>query len=931
MKKETHISKARHAAVLTAAMLLCSLAQSMPCTAIPIAEEKAPAAAVQQSAAAAEEEPADDSDPVAEGIIGDSITWQLYANGLLQVTGSGDVALSSCPFGQRAADIKTAVIENTDNKHCITAIGNRMFDGCTNMTAITLPDTVTNIGAFAFRGCESLTEIALPEDLQEIGEQAFRGSGLTSLLLPGCTLVSGAFFDCNSLKTIVMQEGTTVIPPECFRHCDILESVSCPDSLKEIQCGYYGETGAFADCPALKTVSIGKNIESISRNAFRTTGEGLSVEFRDGVTAIPAEAFQGRTELGSVTLPATLLTVGKNAFYGCSNLTGVEFPKSLKEIGEQAFRGTGLTEAILPGCALGYAAFYDCNELKTLAIGEGTESIPSECFRHCDVLESAALPDSLKEIQCGYYGETGAFADCPALKTVSIGKNIESISRYAFRTTGEGLSVEFREGVTAIPAEAFQGRTELSSVTLPATLLTVGKNAFYGCSNLTGVVFPESLKEIGEQAFRGTGLTEAVLPGCALGYAAFYDCNELKTLAIGEGTESIPSECFRHCDVLESAYLPDSLKEILCGYYGETGAFADCPALKNVSIGKGIESISRYAFRTTGTGLSVEFREGVTAIPTEAFYGRTELTSISLPKTLETVGKNAFCECRNLSGVVFPESLKEIGEQAFRGTGLTEAILPGCALGYAAFYDCNELKTLVIGEGTESIPSECFRHCDALKEVILPDSVKEILRGYYSETGAFADCPALSKVSIGKGIETINDAAFRTGGTELEVTFREGVTAIPKNAFSGAPLTKVDLPESLDTLDESALSGCKDLLAVCFNGKMCIITDTENCLPASAIIFGYTESTAAAYAEKWGRVFIPLDAPDPDAPFSCDLNGDGKTDTEDTALLLRILAENGIKPEELPEKAVLYSADLDHNGILTLHDYKLLCAAVKKA
>ena len=43
MKKETHISKARHAAVLTAAMLLCSLAQSMPCTAIPIAEEKAPA------------------------------------------------------------------------------------------------------------------------------------------------------------------------------------------------------------------------------------------------------------------------------------------------------------------------------------------------------------------------------------------------------------------------------------------------------------------------------------------------------------------------------------------------------------------------------------------------------------------------------------------------------------------------------------------------------------------------------------------------------------------------------------------------------------------------------------------------------------------------------------------------------------------------
>ena len=931
MKKETHISKARHAAVLTAAMLLCSLAQSMPCTAIPVAEEKAPAVTVRQSAAAAEEEPADDSDPVAEGIIGDSITWQLYADGLLQVTGSGDVALNSCPFGQRAADIKTAVIENTDNKHCITAIGNRMFDGCINMTAITLPDTVTNIGVFAFRGCESLTEIALPEDLQEIGEQAFRGSGLTSLLLPGCTLGFAAFYDCNQLKTAAVCEGTETIPSECFRHCDLLESVSLPDSLKEIKCGYYGETGAFADCPALKTVSIGKNIEAISRYAFRTTGEGLSVEFRDGVTAIPAEAFMDRPELASVTLPATLLTVGKNAFYGCSNLTGVVFPESLKEIGEQAFRGTGLTEAILPGCALGYAAFYDCNELKTLAIGEGTESIPSECFRHCDVLESAALPDSLKEILCGYYAETGAFAECPALKNVSIGKSIEAISRFAFRTTGTELAVEFREGVTAIPADAFNGRSELASVSLPKTLETVGAHAFRECSNLSGVVFPDSLKEIGEEAFRGTGLTEAILPGCALGSAAFYDCNELKTLAIGEGTESIPSECFRHCDVLESAYLPDSLKEIKCGYYGETGAFAECPALKNVSIGKGIESISRYAFRTTGTELAVEFREGVTAIPAEAFMGRPELTFVSLPKTLETIGNRAFRECGNLSGVVFPDSLKEIGEEAFRSTGLTEAILPGCALSYAAFYDCNELKTVAVGEGTETIPSECFRHCDALKEVYLADSVKEILRGYYYETGAFADCPALTVVSFGKGITTVNDAAFRTCGSTLEAEFREGVTAIPKNAFKDAPLTKIDLPESMDTLDESALSGCKDLLAVCFNGKMCIITDTENCLPESAVIYGYAESTAAAYAEKWGRVFIPLDAPDPDAPFSCDLNGDGKTDTADTALLLRILAENCIKPEEMPEKAVLYSADLDHNGILTLRDYKLLCAAVKKA
>ena len=853
----------KYAVIMTASLLMAS---AMPCTAS-AAENDPPAAAGTETAGE------ETVQIIAKGDVNADVTWQLDENGTLLMTGSGDMSKVDSTLEAYRGKIRKAVIASKSSEEPLTGIGANLFRNCTLLTEVTLPDTVTAIGSSAFNNCTSLSSINFPAALTSVGSYAFVSTALTDITLPGCSLGEYAFQSCPSLKTVTIGEGTEVIPGHCFSLCIALESVVLPDSVKEINRKDYDNTGAFYNCPALKKVSIGKDIESIDRYAFRTLGEGMVVTFRKGVTAIPANSFNGRKELAEVVLPSTLETIGAGAFSGCGNLSVCSFPASLTEIGAYGFNETALTEVSLPGCSLGEFAFQSCTALKTVTIGEGTEIIPGHCFSYCTALESVVLPDSVKKIERKDYDNTGAFFSCPALTKVSIGKGIESIDKYAFRTNGEGLEVTFREGVTAIPANSFTERGEVAKLFLPSTLETIGSGAFSGCENLSVCSFPASLTEIGAYGFSKTALTEVSLPGCSLGEFAFQSCTALKTVTIGEGTEIIPGHCFSYCTALESVVLPDSVKKIERKDYDNTGAFFSCPALTKVSIGKGIESIDKYAFRTNGEGLEVTFREGVTAIPANSFTERGEVTKLILPSTLEIIGSGAFSGCGNLSACSFPDSLTEIGNYAFSSTALTELSLPGCILGEGAFHSCASVKTLVIGEGTEIIPGHCFSYCTSLENVILPDSVKEINRKDYDNTGAFFNCPVLTKVSIGKGIESIDKYAFRTTGEKLEVIFREGVTAVPAGAFTHAPLTSVILPETVKSLGSGILSGYSSLETVSVGAEDCDIADSEKTIPSSALIKGFEESTAHKYAEKYGRAFKAFENDDPTIMYGCYVSG----------------------------------------------------------
>ena len=176
-------------------------------------------------------------------------------------------------------------------------IGNQAFDGCSSLTSLTLPSSVTSIGSSAFSGCSGLTSLTLPSSVTSIEWSAFSGcSGLTSLTLPS---------------------SVTSIGGSAFSGCSGLTSLTLPSSVTEI--GWY----AFSGCSGLTSLTLPSSVSSIGSFAFSGCSGLTSLTLPSCVTSIGESAFRGCSSLASLTLPSSVTSIGKSAFEGCSGLTSI--------------------------------------------------------------------------------------------------------------------------------------------------------------------------------------------------------------------------------------------------------------------------------------------------------------------------------------------------------------------------------------------------------------------------------------------------------------------------------------------------------------------------------------------------------------------------------------------------------------------------------
>ena len=145
---------------------------------------------------------------------------------------------------------KIIIPAGTENNPMV-AIGKYAFYGCSGLTSISLPASLTRIEGSAFEGCSSLESISLPAGLTEIGNYAFQGcSNLTIISLPaGITKINYCTFGgCSSLTSISLPTSLTRIEGYAFQGCSSLTSISLPASLTMIA------GSAFNDCSGLNSV-----------------------------------------------------------------------------------------------------------------------------------------------------------------------------------------------------------------------------------------------------------------------------------------------------------------------------------------------------------------------------------------------------------------------------------------------------------------------------------------------------------------------------------------------------------------------------------------------------------------------------------------------------------------------------------------------------
>ena len=211
----------------------------------------------------------------------------------------------------------------------VTSISNSTFGGNSELTSVTIPNTVVSIGLQAFISCTGLKSLTIPASVSSVGSGAFEScSNLTSFVVDK----DNKFFDsrdnCNALintraNELVAGFNITVIPntvtkigANAFQGSEIT-SIVIPNSVTSIA------PQAFYGCLKLKTVTLSDKLKTIGHDAFAGCESLESINLPFTLTKIDEYAFEGCKSLKEITLPAKLQFINEGAFKGCSSLTSV--------------------------------------------------------------------------------------------------------------------------------------------------------------------------------------------------------------------------------------------------------------------------------------------------------------------------------------------------------------------------------------------------------------------------------------------------------------------------------------------------------------------------------------------------------------------------------------------------------------------------------
>lgn len=145
---------------------------------------------------------------------------------MFKPTGDGTYCVSG--YTGDEPDVK---IPDSYGSGVITVIGDKLFSGHSEITSVSIPETVTNMGEFVFDGCDNLREIKLPSQLDCLWGYTFVRSGIEEIVLPDklVTIPPFAFKDCKNLRRIVCGKGLKKIYAWAFAGCDIKELIHEPE------------------------------------------------------------------------------------------------------------------------------------------------------------------------------------------------------------------------------------------------------------------------------------------------------------------------------------------------------------------------------------------------------------------------------------------------------------------------------------------------------------------------------------------------------------------------------------------------------------------------------------------------------------------------------------------------------------------------------
>ena len=378
----------------------------------------------------------------------------------------------------------------------------------------TIPSSYTIIDAEAFRYMTDLARVSMPApgSITTIYERAFEGSGLTQLVLPHSVTSVGAsaFYNCDSLVSVVIGDGLYSLGTQCFAGCDALTGIFLEASLTSL---HIGSNEVFKYLTGIRYSSA--LTQYINASGHATIPNGI-------VTMVGSMQFYRSTELLTITLPATIVAIRPNAF----------LQSALETVVVVSYNGT---ETTLDGVSFRTSVYSEWAAAMIVNPAISSLIVNTDVAAHLvDGTGHANIPGGLDET-CAALGPIGWFS-CGGSCVLRLTPGGALCSHYA-----------------AVGSEAFKDRADLTSVSIPSSLTRIETRAFH---------------------FQGSGITSIVIPDSveSTGACAFLNCDSLVSVVIGDGLRSLDDRIFENCNVLSDVYLGASLTSIgSIAFYQSTG------------------------------------------------------------------------------------------------------------------------------------------------------------------------------------------------------------------------------------------------------------------------------------------------------------------------------------------------------------------------
>ena len=649
-----------------------------------------------------------------------------------------------------------AYYQNTSYK--VTSIGNSAFEGCVDVTSVSIPSSVTSIGNGAFWQCSSLKSVYIPDGVKTIGEGAFHNCfNLVSVFIPSSvtSIGSSAFSNCTNLTQVISliqvpfsinnnvfttYSTTTLFTPKGTKSAYLAKSgwkkfTNINDEQKRtIHVATAGTLSDYiSDCEKyyLEELTLsgelnGTDIFLIRKMAgiyHYTTGRRF-----DGATYYDTDGILKSLDISNAKIvqggDAYMATDDRFDFPGVtmSDIDVVHYYTKDDCISALMFYGTRLESIILPNSAI---------------------SIERAAFRECSHLTSIEIPRNVKNIDISSSWDNpyriSLFCGCTSLSSIEVSEDnnvydsrngCNAIIRTKDNTLISGYrNTRIPNSVTSIGNHAFSYCSGLSSLTLPNSVTSIGAYAFSGCSGLTTITSEiQNPFAIDDYVFSNYATATLVVPdGKKSAYKNTAGWSKFQNIVeVGQG------------DIIGQEFENNGIRYKI----GENNTVSVIQRSQKYSGDVVIPSHVSY----NGVNYTV------TTIGSMAFGNYcTELTSITIPPTVTCIEEDAFFDYLISLNAVHISDLN-----AWCSISINGAYSDTCPFNWAKHLYLNgeEIKDLVIPGGVTSINNATFYGCSGLTSITISNSVTSI--GSY----AFAYCSELTSLTIPNSVTSIGSSAF---------------------------------------------------------------------------------------------------------------------------------------------------------------------------